>query len=182
MKSFILPHKLTSLKLFPWTPRLHFPWACQTFLKKSWISICRLKTKKMKIMFILQKKIIKTFPCRRKLRFWQPCWIVFAKSPNKIRLKCGSRKEIVLVFPKQKFLPKMFLRTRNISTILAKAFGQNRICFSAHRPKVMKSIKISLKRTSKHSPGYVEVSFDKPAGNFRGKCDCFCSKSGNCKN
>ena len=67
----------------------------------------------------------------------------------------------------------MFPRTRNISTILAKALGQNRICFSAHRPKVMKRIKISLKRTSKQSPGNVEVSFDKPAGNFCGKCERF---------
>ena len=52
------------------------------------------------------KKIIKTFPCRRKLRFWWPCWNVSARSSKKIRSMCGSRKKIVSFFQKKCFSSK----------------------------------------------------------------------------
>ena len=128
-------------------------------------------------MFILQKKLVKVFVCTLKVRLLRPCLNLSAWSPEKIRSKCGSRKKIVLVVSKKMFLTKMILRTRTISTIKPKVFPQMWICFFAPSAKVMKSMWISQKRTSKQSPGDVESSFDKLAGNFCGKCESFFAHS-----
>ena len=137
-KSFVFLQKSLALKLSPEHPFCIFDKLAKHF-EKSWKEFCGLKTKMMKRMFILQKKIVKLFLCRRKLRFWQTCWNVSVRSPRKFRSKCGSRKNIVLVLSKKMFLPKTFLRTRSIWTMLAKSFRQKWICFSAHSAKVMKS-------------------------------------------
>ena len=79
------------------------------------------------------------------------------------------------------FLSKKFLKTRSILTILPKNFPPKVDLIFAHSAKMMKSMYISQKRTSKQSPVDVECSFDKPAGNFCRKCAFFCSRSGNCK-
>ena len=70
-------------------------------------------------------KKTKTFLCRGKLRFWQPCWNVSARSSNKV----WKSKKIALDFSKKIFLPKRFLRAPSFLTILPKAFAKSWFVF-----------------------------------------------------
>ena len=89
-ENFIILQKLLSLNLFPWTHCI-FDKLVKYFWKQL-DKILQIKYQNDEKNGYFAKKIINTFLCRRKLRFWQHCWIVFARSPNKIRSKCGSRK------------------------------------------------------------------------------------------
>ena len=140
MKISILFQKLLTLILFPWTHCI-FDKLVKHFWKQL-DKILQIKYENAEKNGYFTKKNHqngKRSSVDVNCRSDKPAGL-FPPEVRQKSLKMWKSKKMVSVFSKKKYLPKVFLRTRSISTILPKGFRKDRICFYAHSAKEMRSM------------------------------------------
>ena len=163
------------LKMFRWTPRLHFWKACPKNYVKTWKFFCRKSPKSLKRQNFPKKHLSKSSSVDGKDSFDMPAKF-FSQTFEKISLKLWKLKKY-LEIPQ-----KIFLWTCRRSQIQLKTF-RRKVGWSFHSECESDEAK---RRLIKKTPRNIRLEMLNAVltsllENFAESCNAFCSKSGNGK-